>query len=490
MSLLIRNVEILGRAAGVPQRGDVFISGSRISAIGNFPHKKAGEIIDGQGMYLGPGFIDVHPHADHLYALVHEPAQKMLLGQGITTIIGGQDGLSLAPLIYGSLEAMGDWSGIDRNVNWHRLKDLFGILTKRGLGVNFGTLVGYSTIRHDLAGHRPSRLTRSELNVFGNELSRALEDGALGLSMSGSSWVNAEAKFLAEYLGHHQVFDLSVAYDEEEALPEFLELVRKTSFLPVVSLPAPRRSETEAFKRNMQRLSAVAHAEHLHLEISPTGLEIRPLLSFLPLWLRTKAREEIVASLRDEWQRSKILPQLPEFSSGDTYIFQSPGQEALTGMSLRDFMTSLEIEDEREAILRLMLITDLRALLMFEDINSDLLFRGAIHPLSVPGLRSLSVETEHRPKIMHAAISESAAMRFLNMAKDTKAISLNTAVHKITALPAKVYGLKDRGVIGEGNFADLVGFKDGQVKFTIVNGKTAFKDGDFGNVSAGEIIRG
>ena len=75
MTLLIKGVQILGAAKGIPERGDIFISGDKISAIGNFPSKKADNVIDGQGAYVSPGFIDVNTDSDHYLSLFTDPAQ-------------------------------------------------------------------------------------------------------------------------------------------------------------------------------------------------------------------------------------------------------------------------------------------------------------------------------------------------------------------------------------------------------------------------------
>ena len=103
MTLLIRNVQILGSDQKLPDRLDVFVSGEKIAAIGRFPGKKADEIIEGAGCYLSPGFIDIDTESDHYLSLFSHPSQDDFLKQGVTTIVGGLCGASLAPLIYGNL---------------------------------------------------------------------------------------------------------------------------------------------------------------------------------------------------------------------------------------------------------------------------------------------------------------------------------------------------------------------------------------------------
>src|SRR3989338_776433 len=175
MTLLIKNVQPIGAGNKLPERTDIFISGDKISAFGNFSSKGADETIDGQGAYVSPGFIDVNTDSDHYLTLFDDPAQEDFLKQGVTTIIGGQCGSSLAPLIYGSLESIRKWTDIGKmNVNWNSAKEYLNELERRRLGVNFGTLIGHSTIRRALVGESQRTLTKNELKVFNETLKRTM----------------------------------------------------------------------------------------------------------------------------------------------------------------------------------------------------------------------------------------------------------------------------------------------------------------------------
>src|SRR4029077_6086317 len=112
-----------------PEVPDVFVTGEKISAIGNFPDKKADEVLDGQGAHLSPGFIDVNTDSDHYLTLFNHPGQEDFLRQGVTTIFGGMCGSSLAPLIYGTLESVRKWGGSEDNVNvnWHTMAEFLAM---------------------------------------------------------------------------------------------------------------------------------------------------------------------------------------------------------------------------------------------------------------------------------------------------------------------------------------------------------------------------
>ncbi len=174
MTLIIKNVQPLGSTRKLPPQIDIFISGDKISAFGSFSSKGADETIDGKGAYISPGFIDVNTDSDHYLTLFDDPAQEDFLTQGVTTIIGGQCGSSLAPLIHGSLKSLRKWTDVGHiNVDWNSVKDYLSVLEKRHPGVNFGTLIGHSTIRRSIIGESQRNLTKNEFKVFDEILKRA-----------------------------------------------------------------------------------------------------------------------------------------------------------------------------------------------------------------------------------------------------------------------------------------------------------------------------
>src|SRR5665213_2482225 len=186
MTLLIKNVRILGGAKEFPDVTDIFINDDKIAAIGNFSDKKADEVLDGQSAYLSPGFIDVNTDSDHYLTLFEHPGQEDFLRQGVTTIFGGMCGSSLAPLLYGTLESVRKWGGSENriNVNWHTVAEFLATIDKRPFAVNFGTLAGHGTIRRSITGDGVRELTKNELSVLLDTVKKAMSDGAFGVSSS------------------------------------------------------------------------------------------------------------------------------------------------------------------------------------------------------------------------------------------------------------------------------------------------------------------
>src|SRR3989344_4237873 len=139
--ILIKQAQIVDGSGKKSYRADVLIDGQKISAIGNFANKKADVVIDAVGATVAPGFIDLHTHSDHYLSLFTYPSQKDFLLQGVTTIVGGHDGVSLAPLLYGSLHSLRRWAHTEGvNVDWHTVEELRKVLQRLSFGVNFATL--------------------------------------------------------------------------------------------------------------------------------------------------------------------------------------------------------------------------------------------------------------------------------------------------------------------------------------------------------------
>src|SRR3989339_1121806 len=122
-SILIKGGEVLrGRKF---ERLDVGIKDDKIQEVGDLSGAKAELLIDASGKYVAPGFIDLTSHSDTHWTLFAFPGQESLLAQGITTILGGNCGASLAPLVKSSdISVVQRWTDINQiNVNWHSLSE-------------------------------------------------------------------------------------------------------------------------------------------------------------------------------------------------------------------------------------------------------------------------------------------------------------------------------------------------------------------------------
>ena len=500
MTLLIKNVQVLGGARKFSEGSDVFVSGDKISALGNFPNKAADVVLDGQGAYLSPGFIDVNTDSDHYLTLFDHPAQEDFLRQGVTTIFGGMCGSSLAPLFYGTLESVRKWGGSEDkiNVNWHTLGEFLAELDRKPLGVNFGTMVGHATIRRAIVGDDLRELTKNELNVFRETLMHALKEGGFGLS-TGLGYVHARktpyaelralAGIVKEMNGVYATHLRDAGTGIEESLDETIRLARETGASTLVSHFVPLMRAKKEYSAALKKINALPPEFDFRFDIYPSAHTLVPLYTFLPVWAQTGGLEVMLASVKDAWMRDRIKKDMEVADDKAFVVAQAIGNDFLVGKTLNDIKQRYELCDARDAILKLMETTGLKGTIFYGNLDAPLIKKAIASGRSLIASNAPSFADEKSDTLLKSERTTSTFTQFLALAEKEKLMPLADAVKKITIEPAKLFGLAGRGEIKEGNFADLTCFRNGEIKFTVVNGKVAMRDGAFEGTPAGVILR-
>ncbi|MEK9179901.1 MAG: hypothetical protein AAB897_00585 [Patescibacteria group bacterium] len=506
MTLLIRNVRIVGGEREYPGSVDVFITGDRISAIGNFPTKGADQILDGQGAYLSPGFIDVNTDSDHYLSLFEHPAQEDFLRQGVTTIIGGNCGSSLAPLIYGSLESVQKWGDISKvNIDWHTMEEFLAIFEKRPLAVNFGTLVGHATIRRAIVGDDIRDLTKNELAVLSETLRNAIKEGGLGVSaglgyVHGARTPYSELKAIAaiakEYNGVYSAHLPRSGHEILESVEETIKLTKETGVKTEISHLMPVQGFEKQYDAVLQKIDGLPREIDLNFDIYPSDTMVFPIYTFLPEWAKS-GLETMVKTLSDDWGSKRILKDLPEVRPDDFILAQAPGNEFLIGRSLRELTAIYNVADHREALVRLMVGTGLRAVVFYKTVNYDLVRKAILGSRAF--IASNAASYPYSGKALKPERAVATFPKFLEMIVRGRTMSLETAIRKITSEPAAKFGITERGLLKEGNFADLALFavdekaetygKCIEIKGAIVNGQLVMQEGVFKGQFPGKALK-
>ncbi|MBI4094615.1 MAG: amidohydrolase family protein [Candidatus Liptonbacteria bacterium] len=498
MTLLITNVRVIGGGKNLPEVADVYVNGDKISAIGSFGDKKTDEVLSGEGAYLSPGFIDVNTDSDHYLSIFDHPGQEDFLRQGVTTIVGGNCGASLAPLLYGSLESIQKWTDVrNMNVGWHTLEEFFSLIEKRQLGVNFMTLIGHSTVRRAMLGEAMRDLTSNELVVFGETLRRALKEGAAGFS-TGLGYVHsrqtpyAEIKFLAKIVHEYgAVYATHLRNTGEglgDSIEETIKIANETGARVVVSHLLPLKGFEKEYEAALDRIESLPRDADFHFDLYPFDTSVIPLYAFLPLWVQNGGIEVMMSNVKDSWLQPRIVKELPKVDPHGFVIAWASGDLTLSGRSLREMMDIYGLRDPQETLMRLMVSTSLRASIFYKNINPALITRGLLSKRSFVSSNAASLSDARKEEKLERAVS--TFPKFLSLVLKEKLMPLEDAIKKVTQEPARKFNLRDRGEIREGNYADLACFTDeGHVKFTVVNGRVAFKDGTVQTILAGRPLR-
>ena len=422
---ILRGGTVIDGTGGPRRRADVAVTDDRVSAIGKVAKSKGAREIDASGLVVAPGFIDVHTHDDRAL-LASDMAAKA--SQGVTTVITGNCGISLAPLSLKHappppLDLIGDVA----DYAYPRFADYLSALDTAPPAINAAALVGHSTLRAGTMTEldRPARA--DEIARMQQRLAEALGAGAIGMSSglyyapathAPSSEIEALAKLLrpagAVYTTHMR--------DEAEHVLDSLDEsfhVGETAQVPVV-ISHHKTTGMANFGRTAETLPKIAAA----MAKQPIGLDAYPYIASSTV-LRTERLDEAQKVLIT-W--SKTMPE-------------QAGRELAEiarewGVDIREAAKRLQ---PAGAIYWMMDEADVRRVLAFDNtmIGSDGLPHD-VHP--------------------HPRLWGTFPRVLGHYCREIGLFGLETAVRKMTGLAAARFGLTGRGRVAEGAYADLTVF--------------------------------
>ncbi len=216
--ILIRNALVLDGSLRAPVKADVGVKGDTIAKIAPSIKSNAAKVIDAQGLYLAPGFIDLHTHVDEGMYFRENRSCLNYLTQGVTTVVVGQCGGSAWPI-------------------FESAKDLINLWTDEGIGPNAALLVGHGTVREIVMGREDREPTPEELERMKSLVREAMEQGACGLSTgliyvpgtySKTDEIIELVKVVAPYKGIYHTHIRDERAKLLEAVKEAIEISQKT----------------------------------------------------------------------------------------------------------------------------------------------------------------------------------------------------------------------------------------------------------------------
>lgn len=473
--LLIKHGTIVDGSGKPGFKKDILISGDRIAAMGDFSGKKNIETIDALGCVVAPGFIDLQSEIDHRLALFQNPGQETYLKEGVTSVIGGHCGASLAPLINGSLIAMRKWADIDQiNVDWASMNELRARLTSRRLGINFGTLVGYNTIRRALTYDAIRDLTDRELEMAKRTLSVALQEGAIGVStglgyMHGNEISAHEICAIVALVAKKGGVYTTHLRDEylglRRALQETIDVAERTGVTTIVSHFAAQKGDEAVMREAIATLNALPKKTKLYVACSADTKSILPIYFLLPQGARQGNLEQMCATLEDHKNRERVMRVLNIRRPDRITIVEAQRHQYLVGKTL-EAIAKNRGEAAAQTLLDIVQLTKGKALVAQE--NGNVLMQDEL------------LENAHALPTMPFAAYRAQQTK--------KQRAIETTIAKITGIPAEIARIKKRGLIKEGYCADVTIMQNDAVRDVIVNGVRAVQSGNVTTKTAGVII--
>ncbi len=470
--LIIRGARIFDGTGGAEQTGDLAVSDDRIAAIGDLSQDKGGVEIDGAGLALAPGFIDCHTHDDR--ALLSTPEMTPKASQGVTTVVTGNCGVAIAPLVTDrpppplNLLSKGDWWKFDR----------FGAyldqLDAEPAAINSAPLAGHSTYRVDVMDSTSRQASDTEIRAMRKGVEEAVEAGAVGFS-TGLAYppaIEASTEEVIELCRPMAeagcLHTTHMRYEEALVMDSMTESARigREAGLPVV-LSHHKVAGPENYGRSVETLAffETLRADH------PIAMDAYPYAA----------------------SSTALLPEFVERGTRTMITWCTPRPE-MTGRDLDDVMAE-NGWDMDTAMRELQPAGAVYFSMQEEDVR-----RILACPHCMVGSDGLPHDEHPHPRLW------GSFPRVLgHYARDTSLFDLPEAIHRMTGLTARNFGLKDRGVLREGAFADLVLFDPATVAeggdfhnpkqpaigihTVYVNGRAIWRDGETTGARPGRALR-
>lgn len=470
-SLIIKNAHIIDGSGAKPFLGDVAVEGNRIVAIAPQITSGAHEVVNAEGKVLAPGFVDIQNHSDTHWQLFDNPNLDSLLTQGITTIVVGNSGVSLAPLISEqALLSLQKWHTLaGMNVNWRSFEEFASTIQSTTYGCNIASLVGYSTLRRGLVGDRISPLSIEELQSLKKLVYDALSEGAFGVS-TGLSYAHESVISEIELFEIAQVSKslermMSIHVRDEaggivESVREAIAIAQQAKANIKISHLKIRHSRNwPLITEVIDELETAWHqGVNIHFDVYPYTSTWQPLYTYLPTWLVQGGRQHMLEQLELPIQRNKVLTWLnnSEASIKDLIIASTTNNLHITGKSIGTIAADMGTTSE-EALLKLVQNGGSEILVFEENMSQENVTKLAEHPLSFIATNGSGYSSAALKKLVHPRCFGSIP-KFLREILDGKQIALEAAIRKLTSAPAEKLGLERRGKIAIDFFADLVLF--------------------------------
>jgi N-acyl-D-amino-acid deacylase len=495
--VLIRNGRVVDGTGNPWFPADVGIRDGTITTIGRIPDDAPAElVIDAGSKIVAPGFIDIHSHSDFVVAdTAHGEILAPFAAQGITTLVTGNCGYSPAPVNPRTRPELDSYTAFLRagaaSDPWTGFGEYLDHLDAQGLMFNIVPLVAHGALRIHEVGFEARELTPAEQRGMQDQLRIALDEGAWGLS-SGLLYapgifappeeIEVLASALREFGG---LYASHIRGSSETLLPATKEVIRVGEANGI----ATQHSHIEAFGRpNWAKIGAIIELHEAARERGvDTGFDVIPyiaanttLLAIFPPWALAGGVDGLLVRLRDAETRARIrrsieedVPGWPCWTPGGwphNLVEATGWQNVLVMWVESDVNKSLEGRSLTD-------IADERGAHPF-DIAADLVLEEGGHVMCLYfGVSGEEAEEAGLEKLLAhpLAAAESDAIltgrgkphpaafgtfpRVLgHFVRDRKLFSLEEAIRKCTSLPAQRVGLRRRGTLREGNFADVVVF--------------------------------
>ncbi|HEX2762647.1 MAG TPA: D-aminoacylase [Allosphingosinicella sp.] len=526
---IIRGGTIYDGTGSAPYKGDVALRGERIVYVGRHAEGVATKEIDARGLAVAPGFINMLSWANE--SLIADPKGQSDIRQGVTLEVMGE-GESMGPWSEAmktlELQRQGD---IKFPIEWTSLGQYLVHMERRGVSPNIASFVGATTVRVHELGEGDVDPTPEQLRRMRARVREAMNEGAMGL---GSSLIYAPAFFAetpeltALATEAAKCGGMYISHIRDEG-PKLLEAIDELIAISEGSgAPAEIYHFKQSGKRNWGKIGeAIARVEAARARglritadmytyaASSTGLD-----AAMPLWIQAGGIEAWVARLKEPATRARALAEMRAGTvseNGDLVVrdpakvlllgFKNAGLKPLTGKTLKE-VAETRGKSPEETAAELIVEDNSRIQVAYFSMSEDNVRREAALPWMSFGSDASSQAPEgvFLKSSTHPRAYGNFARMLGKFARDEKVMTLQEAVRRLAGLPAANLGLKDRGTLKAGNFADLAIFDARTIRdnatfarpqqyatgmrHVFVNGIQVLRDGEHTGATPGRFVKG
>jgi len=526
--LVLRGGSIVDGTGAPAVAGDVALRGDRIAAVGTVPGRGTMEL-DVRGLVIAPGFIDMHSHSDYL--LLEDGAAQSKIRQGVTTEVFGEE--SSGGPSKGKLKPRRPKGDEEGNGEWTTLGGYFRSLERSKISVNVASYVGQGNIWRCVMGDAYDRPTPAQLGEMRTLIAEAMEDGAVGLSTmlaSGPGFLATTddlvelcrevKKYGGLYSTHHRNEGAGVFESVKEAIA-----IGERAGVPVDIIHL-KIADQQNWGKMKDIVALIENARrrgvNVQANIYPYTRGNNNLVTILPPWAHEGGHEKLMARLKDPAERARMKKDIQSGIPGWYNHYTAVGGDwsrmlvngnlsaknrAAEGQTMDVILAKRNAgADPIEGLFDFLVEENGSIPTIYAHHTEEDMTLALSQPWCSIGSDGLahSIEGPLRRGRPHPR-SFGTFPRVLGVyVRDKHVLTLEDAVLKMTSLNAAKIGLKDRGVIRAGAFADLAVFDAGRVidratyldpfqypdgiEVVIVNGEVTVDHGRHTGARAGRVL--
>ena len=535
--ILIKNGTVIDGSGKQRYPADIAISEGKIAKINPKVDEEAREIIDASDHIVCPGFIDIHSHSD--MALPFGNRLESTIHQGITTTVIGNCGFSLAPVNEDRIELIKKEfeihspPGESIDVTWRSFAEYLDSIERAKISSNIASLVGFGAIR--IAGgsaydDRPPTATEKEM--MKSYVTEAMEAGAFGISTgliyppqvyASTEEIIALAEVVAEYEGLYFSHIRGEGETVLKAVNEVIEIVERSGCVGG-QIAHHKVAGQHLWGLSKETLRLIDEANKRGVSVTcdqyPYDRGSTSLISLLPPWVHVGGVDELLDRLRVPEIRERIIQEMENekadwenirLEAGWDNIFiasvKTEKWKDVEGLNLSEITDLKGYSDTYTVLFELLLDENAEVTMTMKSMGDEDIERIMKNEYVMVGTDGGGVAPEGalshgKPHPRHYGTYPRILGRYV---REKGVLTLESAIHKMTGFPATRLGLKDRGTLQEGNWADIVIFNPETVidnatylephqfptgiPYVIVNGTIVVRDGIQGEDLPGQVLR-